>query len=180
MPAPTVVITGASSGFGRGVALRLAQQGCNLVLAARRGHLLEQLAAECGRNAIAVHCDVGDPNDVEKLAAAAIAKFNRIDVWINNAGVAALGAFERIPLEDHLRVMQTNLGGAIAGSHVALRHFRQVGAGTLVNVAHNRLPNRTDDEFAGSTFAMDALFVNVQASSGMSFAIWGPWHELGF
>ena len=72
MPAPTVVITGASSGFGRGVALRLAQQGCNLVLAARRGHRLEQLAAECGRNAIAVHCDVGNPNDVEKLAAATI------------------------------------------------------------------------------------------------------------
>ncbi len=134
MPAPTVVITGASSGFGRGVALRLAQQGCNLVLAARRGHLLESLAAECG-NAIAVNTDVGDPNDVEKLARAAIAKFNRIDVWINNAGVAALGPFEAIPLADHMRVMQTNLGGAIAGSHVALKHFRTQGAGTLVNIA---------------------------------------------
>lgn len=52
--------------------------------------------------------------------------------------------------------------------------------GTLVNVAHNRLPNRTDDEFAGSTFGMDALFVNVQARDGMTFAIWGPWHTLGF
>lgn len=134
MPAPTVVITGASSGFGRGVALRLAQQGCNLVLAARRGHLLESLAAECG-NAIAVHTDVGDPNDVEKLGRTAIARFNRIDVWINNAGVAALGPFEAIPLEDHMRVMQTNLGGAIAGSHVALKHFRTQGAGTLVNIA---------------------------------------------
>ncbi|AXK72080.1 SDR family NAD(P)-dependent oxidoreductase [Lysobacter sp. TY2-98] len=134
MPARTVVITGASSGFGRGVALRLAGQGCNLVLAARRGHLLDQLAKECG-NAIAVTCDVGDPNAVEKLAAAAIAKFNRFDVWINNAGVAALGAFERIPLEDHMRVMKTNLGGAMAGSYVALRHFRQAGGGVLINVA---------------------------------------------
>jgi len=52
--------------------------------------------------------------------------------------------------------------------------------GTLVNVAHNRLPNRTDDEFAGSTFAMDALFVNIQANNGLTFAIWGPWHTLGF
>ena len=134
MPPRTVVITGASSGFGRGVALRLAEQGYNLVLAARRGHLLDALAAECG-NAIAVHCDVGDPHDVEKLASAAIAKFNRFDVWINNAGVAALGPFERIPLDDHMRVLQTNLGGAIAGSYVALRHFRQAGDGTLVNIA---------------------------------------------
>ena len=134
MPARTVVITGASSGFGRGVALRLAQQGCNLVLAARRTPLLEQLADECG-NAIAVHCDVGDPHDVEKLAAAAIARFNRFDVWINNAGAAALGPYERIPLDEHMRVMRTNLGGAMAGSYVALRHFRQMGDGTLVNVA---------------------------------------------
>ena len=134
MPARTVVITGASSGFGRGVALSLAQQGCNLVLAARRSRLVEHLAEECG-NAIAVTCDVGDPNAVEKLAAAAIAKFGRFDVWINNAGVAALGPFERIPLDDHLRVMQTNLGGAIAGSYVAIRHFRQLGERTLVNIA---------------------------------------------
>lgn len=134
MLARTVVITGASSGFGRGVALRLAQQGCNLVLAARRGHLLESLAAECG-NAIAMSVDVGDPTAVEKLGRAAVAKFNRIDVWINNAGVAALGPFEAIPLEDHMRVMQTNLGSAIAGSHVALKHFRTQGAGTLINIA---------------------------------------------
>ena len=134
MPNRTVVITGASSGFGRGVALRLAEQGFNLVLAARRAHLLESLAAECG-NAVAVTADVGDPNAVEKIAAVAIAKFNGFDVWINNAGVAALGPFEAVPLDDHLRVVQTNLGGTIAGSHVAMRHFRQRGAGTLVNIA---------------------------------------------
>ncbi|MFZ5656643.1 MAG: SDR family NAD(P)-dependent oxidoreductase [Pseudomonadota bacterium] len=134
MLARTVVITGASSGFGRGVALRLSQLGYNLVLAARRGHLLDSLAAECG-NAIAVTADVGDPNAVEKIARAAIAKFNRFDVWINNAGVAALGPFDAIPLEDHMRVVQTNLGGAVAGSHVALRHFRERGSGTLVNIA---------------------------------------------
>lgn len=134
MPSPTVLITGASSGFGRGVALALAAQGCNLVLAARRGEVLDQLAKQCG-NAIAVNCDVGNPRDVEKLGAAAIARFDRIDVWINNAGVAALGAFDAIPLEDHVRVVQTNLGGAIAGSHVAMRHFRRQGRGTLINVA---------------------------------------------
>ncbi|GAB2515511.1 SDR family NAD(P)-dependent oxidoreductase [Lysobacter humi (ex Lee et al. 2017)] len=130
----TVVITGASSGFGRGVALRLAAQGYGLVLAARRGQLLDALAEECG-NAVAVHADVGDPTQVEKIAAVAVAKFGRFDVWINNAGVAAIGPFEKIPLEDHMRIVQTNLGGAMAGSHVALRQFRRQGSGTLVNIA---------------------------------------------
>jgi short-subunit dehydrogenase len=158
MVARTVVITGASSGFGRGVALRLAGQGCNLVLAARRGHLLESLASECG-NAIAVHTDVGDPNDVQKLGAAAIARFNRIDVWINNAGVAALGPFESIPLEDHMRVLQTNLGGAMAGSHVALAHFRRQGSGTLVNIASmlGRTPAPYYASYCASKYGMIGL-----------------------
>ncbi|MEG3190883.1 SDR family NAD(P)-dependent oxidoreductase [Lysobacter sp. D1-1-M9] len=134
MNSRTVVITGASSGFGRGTALRLVAQGYNLVLSARRGHLLEQLAHECG-NAIAVTTDVADPHDVDKLAKAALAKFNRIDVWINNAGVAAIGRFEDIPLRDHQRVLQTNLGGTINGSHVAMRHFRRRQSGTLINIA---------------------------------------------
>ncbi|WP_407351233.1 SDR family NAD(P)-dependent oxidoreductase [Luteimonas sp. R10] len=133
-PTRTAVITGASSGFGRGTALRLAADGFNLVLAARRGQALKALAEECG-DAIAVVTDVGNPEDVEKLARAAIAKFNRIDVWINNAGVAALGRFDDIPLRDHQRVLQTNLGGVVNGSHAALRHFRQLQSGTLINIA---------------------------------------------
>lgn len=134
MQGQTIVITGASSGFGRGTALRLAAQGANLVLAARRKDLLESIADEFP-NAMAVHTDVANANDVEKLAKAAIARFNRIDVWFNNAGVAALGDFERIPLEDHERVIQTNLIGTLNGSHVALRHFRQQHFGTLINMA---------------------------------------------
>jgi len=129
-----IVITGASSGLGKGVAQRLAAQGARLVLAARRSHLLRELAEECG-DALAITCDVADAGDVEKLAAAALAKYGRIDVWVNNAGVAALGRFEEIPLEDHRRVIETNLLGTINGSHVAMRHFRRLGAGTLVNIA---------------------------------------------
>ncbi|MFC4729700.1 SDR family NAD(P)-dependent oxidoreductase [Coralloluteibacterium thermophilus] len=135
VPSRTVLITGASSGFGRGVALRLAEQGFNLVLAARRGHLLEEIARECGGDVLTMTVDVGEPADMEKLGRAALAKFPRIDVWINNAGVAALGPFDAIPLRDHQRVLQTTLGGVVNGSHVALRHFRRMQSGTLINVA---------------------------------------------
>ncbi|NUS61075.1 MAG: SDR family NAD(P)-dependent oxidoreductase [Lysobacter sp.] len=131
----TIVITGASSGIGRGVALTLAEMGANVVLAARRGDVLQSLAEECGPGAVAVTTDVADLNDVENLRDAALSRFPGIDTWINNAGVAAIGPFEEIPLRDHLRVIETNLIGAINGAHIALEHFRLRGTGTLINVA---------------------------------------------
>lgn len=172
----TVVITGASSGFGRGVALRLAEQGYNLVLAARRSQVLDQLAADCG-NAVAVHVDVSNPGDVEKLSKVAVAKFNRFDVWINNAGVAALGPFEDIPLEDHLQVVRTNLGGAIAGSHAAMRHFRDHGSGTLINVASmlGRTPAPYYASYCATKYGIvglsDALRQEVAAHGGQDIRV---------
>lgn len=133
----TCVVTGASSGLGRGAALRLAGMGANVVVAARRTLLLEQLAeeiAECGGVALAVTCDVSRADEVQQLRDAAVERFGRIDVWVNNAGLGAIGAFWDIPLEDHARLVGINLGGVIHGSHVALRQFRAQGCGTLVNV----------------------------------------------
>jgi short-subunit dehydrogenase len=133
----TYVITGASSGFGRGVALSLAGMRANVVLAARRTAVLEEVAAQvraAGGTPLVVTADVGRAEDVEQLAQAALARFGRIDVWINNAGVGAIGPFERIPLEDHSRLIDTNLKGVIYGSHVALRQFKRQGSGTLVNI----------------------------------------------
>jgi short-subunit dehydrogenase len=133
-----VVITGASSGFGKGAALKFAEEGASLVLAARRHELLEELAAECeaaGGRALAVQTDVSKRDEVERLAQAAIDEFGRIDVWVNNAGVGALGRFERIPLVDHEQVIATDLLGPLYGSYHAYRQFLAQGSGTLINVA---------------------------------------------
>lgn len=129
----TVVITGASSGIGRGVAERLAERGTNLVLAARRTRLIETMAERLG-DAVAVTADVGDPADMERLLATATARFGAVDVWINNAGAGAVGDFTRIPIEDHLRTIQTTLLGVVTGCHAALRYFEARGRGTIVNV----------------------------------------------
>jgi short-subunit dehydrogenase len=135
-PTPrTVVITGASSGFGRGVALELAARGDNVVLAARRTELLEEVARTAGSRALVVTTDVSQPDQVERLAGAALEKFGRIDVWINDAGVGALGRFEDIPLADHARIIDVNLNGVLYGSHFAMKHFRNQGRGTLINIA---------------------------------------------
>ncbi len=133
-----VVITGASSGFGKGAALAFAENGANVVLAARRGDLLEELARECqgfGAKALAMQTDVSRREEVERLAEAATRTMGRIDVWINDAGVGALGRFERIPLDVHEHVIRTNLLGTLYGSYFAYRQFLRQGAGTLINIA---------------------------------------------
>jgi short-subunit dehydrogenase len=130
----TIVITGASSGFGKGVAQELAAQGHNLVLAARREELVGEMVREF-RHAIAVPTDVANMEDIEHLRDRALREFGQIDVWINNAGVGAIGAFVDIPLLDQVRVVETNLIGALGGSHVAMAHFLERGEGTLINVA---------------------------------------------
>jgi short-subunit dehydrogenase len=133
----TYVITGASSGFGRGVAVKLASMHANVVLAARRTELLNEVAAEAsaaGGRPLVVTTDVSRSEDIQRLANAAAARFGRIDVWINNAGVGAIGPFEKIPVEDHSRLIDVNLKGVIYGSHAAMRQFRTQGYGTLINI----------------------------------------------
>lgn len=133
-----IVITGASSGFGKGVAWRFAKAGASVVLAARRGMLLDDLRKECealGGQALAVETDVGNEADMTALMVHALDAFGRVDAWINNAGVGSIGRFEEIPLADQVKVIQTDLVGTMFGCHLALRQFRSQGHGILINVA---------------------------------------------
>jgi short-subunit dehydrogenase len=133
-----VVITGASSGFGKGAAFRFAGEGASLVLAARRAELLDDMAsvfASAGTEALSVPTDVSHRIEVEHLAQRAVDRFGRIDVWVNNAGVGAIGPFERIPLEDHVKVVEINLLGTLYGTYYAYQQFLRQRAGVLINIA---------------------------------------------
>ncbi|QJR81668.1 SDR family NAD(P)-dependent oxidoreductase [Alteromonas pelagimontana] len=133
----TIVIVGASSGIGRGAAIELAKLGANVVVAARRSELLDELVEEIKQNqgnAIAVTADVSEREDISKLEREAIYHYNHIDVWINNVGVGALGYFWDIPLDVHERLVDVNLKGLLYGSHVALKHFIKRKKGILINV----------------------------------------------
>ncbi len=142
MPRPlseaVVVITGASSGIGRAAALRFARRGSSLVLCARSRSPLEQIAAECEAGGAAVlfrTLDVSDEEAVEALAAAAVERFGRIDVWVNNAGVIAYGEFLEIPSDVFRQVIETNLMGQVHGARSALRRFASQGSGVLINMS---------------------------------------------
>ncbi len=158
----TVVVTGATSGVGRGVALALGDLGARVVVSARREQALEELAVhlrERGGEALPVVADVSDPAAVERLAKDAVATFGAIDVWVNNAGVTALGAFWDTPIEDHRRVIDVTLGGTLIGSHAALQVFRAQGRGVLVNVGslEGSVPLAYQSSYAAAKAAVDSL-----------------------
>ncbi|HYG99584.1 MAG TPA: SDR family oxidoreductase [Terriglobales bacterium] len=157
-----VVITGASSGIGRATALEFAREGAKLVLGARRKALLKDLAAECeelGAEAIAVETDVSNEKSVEKIAQSAVREFGRIDVWVNDAGVATYGRFEEIPLTEHRKVIETNLLGTMYGSSAALRQFRKQHEGLLINVSSvvATQPVPYEASYVASKFAIRGL-----------------------
>lgn len=132
----TIVVVGASSGFGRGAAERLGELGANVVVASRRAGVLEDVAARvaaAGGRSLAVALDASDPLAASRLVDEAVDRFERIDAWVNNAGIAAIGRFWDIPIADHARIVDVNLKGVIFGAHAALRHFIARGEGTLIN-----------------------------------------------
>ncbi|WP_121355089.1 SDR family oxidoreductase [Flavisolibacter nicotianae] len=131
-----VVVTGASSGAGRAIAIELAREGAQLVLASRREEALAEVVDECkevGGSAVAFVTDVKEMLDVHRLAKETVQQFGAIDVWVNNAGVLAAGAFDNIPAEVNEDVIRTNLFGYMHGAQAVLPVFKQQGYGLLIN-----------------------------------------------
>jgi len=132
----TVVITGASSGAGKAIALAFAKKRESLVLASRNLAALQEVADECqklGASVTIMACDVTEPGAMINLAAAASEVSGFIDVWVNNAGVLAVGAFDETPVEVLEQVIKTNLMGYIQGAHAVLPYFKKQGKGILIN-----------------------------------------------
>ena len=131
-----IVITGASSGIGLATALEAGKRGARVVLASRDERDIQQAAdqiTDAGGQAIAVVADVGDQGAMEGLAEQAIVAFDRIDTWVNNAGVSIYGRIEEVPLDDAHRLFETNYWGVVHGTLAAIPHLKLNG-GALINV----------------------------------------------
>ncbi|MEU1415262.1 SDR family oxidoreductase [Streptomyces sp. NPDC005731] len=134
-----VLITGASRGIGRAVALAFAREGALLVLAARSAERLAQVESEVralGSKALSVPMDVTSPEAVTALVDAAVSRFGRIDVLVNNAGIGRVGRVESAAFEDDARrTMQASLFGMINVTQRVLPVLRRQGSGAIVNMS---------------------------------------------
>lgn len=166
-----IVVTGASSGAGRAIVLALAAEGASLVLASRNKAVLDELAEECrvlGAAALVVPTDMTDTAAVQQLVHKAKEWKGRVDVWVNNAGVLAAGAFEETPWDVHERVLSTNLMGYMRGAHAILPVFKQQGVGILLNniSVGGFLPVPFGSAYSASKFALRGFFESLKGELG--------------
>jgi NAD(P)-dependent dehydrogenase (short-subunit alcohol dehydrogenase family) len=133
--AKTWFVTGASSGFGRAFAEHALARGHNVVAAARSIGRLDDLVMAHPERVLAVTLDVNRGEECTAAIATAVARFGRIDVLINNAGFAVVGAVEETS-DEHLRaIMDTNFFGAMAVTRAALPVLRAQRSGAIVNIS---------------------------------------------
>ena len=129
-----VVVTGAGQGIGRAIARRFAEEGADVMLVGRRPEPLERAARELG-SAWSFTADVGSSADVGRAVAAAMERWGRIDVLVNNAGIAEEVPFLEIEDESWDRVLTTNLRGAFLMGQRVAREQVATGGGSIVHVA---------------------------------------------
>ncbi|MFB6194648.1 MAG: SDR family NAD(P)-dependent oxidoreductase [Haloplanus sp.] len=143
------VVTGASSGIGRAVALRLAADGLDVVVAdrqrePRQGEVYQTdvtdptaavVEAETDAEALFVRTDVTDEADVEAMVAEAVEQFGRLDVLVNNAGIYRPGGTRDLPTEDWDAMVDVNLRGYFLTAKYALEHLAESPAGRVVNIS---------------------------------------------
>lgn len=132
------VVTGASRGIGRSIALALAAEGAKIVASARNAEALEQLVAEVqaqGGEAVAVVGDVAVSADADKLIEQAVAAFERVDILVNNAGITRDGLLLRMKDEDWDAVLDTNLKGAFLCTRAAAKVMSKQKSGRIINIS---------------------------------------------
>ncbi len=131
----TWFITGTSSGFGRAFAEHAIAQGHHVVATARRVDTLAALVAQAPDRVLALALDVDVPGAAEAAIAAAVQRFGRIDVLVNNAGYGVVGALEETPEAELRAIFETNFFGAMAVTRAALAVLREQRGGAIVNMS---------------------------------------------
>jgi NADP-dependent 3-hydroxy acid dehydrogenase YdfG len=171
-----IAITGASSGIGWAAALYLAKRGARLVLGARRDDRLIELTGRikaAGGEAVWIRTDVKRRDDLVNLVALACDRFGRLDVLINNAGIAPISLLNDLRVEDWDEMIDVNIKGTLYGIAAALPVFRRQGFGHVINTLSTAglkiVP--TMAVYAGSKNAVRAISEGLRQEAGASLRV---------
>jgi NAD(P)-dependent dehydrogenase (short-subunit alcohol dehydrogenase family) len=132
---PVWLITGTSAGFGEAIARAAIDRGDAVVATARRPDTLARLVAAAPERVLALELDVTRQETVDAAVAAALDRFGRIDVLVNNAGYGTVGAVEELTMADLRTVMETMFFGAVALTQAVLPHMRAQQSGAIVQIS---------------------------------------------
>lgn len=158
-----VVITGASAGIGAELARVVGARGGRPVLAARRERELAAATSAAGSEALAVVCDVTRRSEHARLLDAAVARFGRVDAWVNNAGRGISRSVLELTEEDFDEMMLVNVKSALWGMQAVLPHFQERASGHIVNVSSmlGRVPYvGVRSAYSASNNALNSLTAN--------------------
>ena len=132
------IVTGSSSGIGKAIALRFAEEGASVVIAARRRVLCEQvtqLINERGGTAQSIPTDIRDELQVEQLFAQTIQQFGHVDILVNNAGIFGGGSIAETKTATFDQVQNTNVRGTFFCCRAGFRHMKDHGGGMIMNMS---------------------------------------------
>ncbi len=159
-----IMVTGASQGIGRATARLLAERGARVVLAARAEDKIADLEKELP-GSFAVRADMRKPDDIARLVQAAMEKFGRIDILINNAGQGMYGPVEKVNVADYREIMDLNVFGVLLAMQAVIPEMRKQGGGMILNVSSrvskNYFPNL--GAYASTKYALNALSLTARA-----------------
>ncbi|MGF6888708.1 NADP-dependent 3-hydroxy acid dehydrogenase YdfG [Nocardia sp. GAS34] len=171
-----VAITGASSGIGEATARLLATRGARLVLGARRGDRLAQVAADIerdGGSAVFLPTDVTAAADLRALTALATDHFGRLDVLVNNAGLGTISPLDDLRVDDWDAMVDVNIKGVLHGIAAALPIFRAQHSGHFVTIASTAAYRIVPDMavYAGTKFAVRAICEGLRQEAGADLRV---------
>jgi uncharacterized protein len=155
------VITGASMGIGEAMGKQFVERGAHVILLSRDSGRLEAARGRIGHpdQTLALACDVRNREEIDRAVGLIIHHFQRIDIWVNNAGHGLLDSVANVSMSDCRETFETNLFGALEAMKAVIPIMRQQGGGAIINVSSvaGHIPLPFHAIYSGTKFAMNAI-----------------------
>ena len=156
-----VVVTGASMGIGEAVAKIFAEHGANLVLLSRDAGPIEAARGRIGftERTLALSCDISHREEIDRVLSLTLHHFDRVDVWVNNAGHGLRGSLEQMDMAACRALFETNFFGAVSAVQAVIPIMRQQASGSIINISSvaGYIPLPFSSAYSASKFALNAI-----------------------